>query len=103
MLLIDPVLLVLIILVSFICLGLLVWAIVRGQFRKIETGEEGLVGKTAIVKVKLKPKGMVLLEGELWNATIDTGSAELEDEVIVKKVKGLRVFVTMNKNEVKEK
>jgi membrane protein implicated in regulation of membrane protease activity len=103
MLLIDPVLIVLIVLFSFVCLGLLIWAIIRGQFRRIETGEEGLIGKTAIVKVKLKPRGMVLLEGELWNATIDTGSAELEDEVIVIKVKGLRVFVTMKKHEVKEK
>lgn len=73
---------------------LMIWAVIRGQRRKTETGIEGLIGRTAIVKTHLNPKGMVLVEGELWSATIEEGTAKGGEEVIVKKVDGLRLIVT---------
>jgi len=100
---VDPGLIIAVVIIVSACLGLIVWAVVRGQTRKIATGEEGLVGKTAIVKTQLNPRGMVMVEGELWNASIDEGSAEPEEEVIVKKVEGLKFIVTRNKQETKEK
>jgi membrane-bound serine protease (ClpP class) len=67
--------------------------VVRGQRRKVETGEEGMLGRSAVVKTKLSPRGMVLVEGELWNAILEDGVAEEGEEVTVKKVDGLRLIV----------
>ena len=52
--------------VMAIFVSLLVWAAVQGQRRHVTTGREGMIGQPAEVKTALKPKGMVLVEGELW-------------------------------------
>ncbi|MBM3153709.1 MAG: nodulation protein NfeD [Chloroflexi bacterium] len=75
----------------------MVWAIIRGQRRKVATGTEGLLGKTAVVKTRLAPKGSVLVDGEHWAATVESGSVEPEEEVIITKVEGLRLIVTKKK------
>jgi len=77
---------------------LVIRAIVRGQKRKVTTGEEGLVGKFAVAKTELNPKGTVLVEGERWSATVDDGRVEPGEEVIVTKVEGLKLIVAKKKN-----
>lgn len=72
-------------------------AVVKGQKRRVTTGVEGLVGKVAIAKTRLDPKGMVLVEGERWAAMVDSGRVEPEEEVIVTKVEGLKLVVTKKK------
>ncbi len=46
-------------------------AIIRGQRRQKTTGREGMVGRLAIAKTPLSPRGTVLAEGELWTAIAD--------------------------------
>jgi len=75
----------------------LVWAAVRGQKRKVTTGREGMIGQVAEVKTALQPKGMVLVEGELWKAELDEGQAQPGEEVKIQKVDNLRLFVTKKK------
>lgn len=87
---------VVLIIVAFV--ALLVFAIIKGQRRKVETGMEGLIGKIAIVKTPLKPKGMVLVEGELWSAVIEEGNAKDGEEVVVKKIDGLKLIVFKKNN-----
>ena len=85
-----------IIIVVFVAVFLfiaIVWGI-RAHRNRIAAGREDLVGRTASVVVALEPKGVVLVDGERWTATIDSGSAEPEEEVIVSKVEGLRLIVT---------
>ena len=77
---------------------LVIRAIVRGQRRRVATGEEGLVGKFAVAKTELNPKGTVLVEGELWSASVDDGMVVPGEEVIVTKVEGLKLVVTKKKN-----
>lgn len=77
---------------------LVVGAVVRGQRRRAATGVEALVGKTAVAKTVLNPKGTVLVEGELWSASIDDARVEPGEEVIVTKVDGLSLGVTKKKN-----
>ena len=67
---------------------------VRAHRKKVSTGREDLVGRTAIVEVALDPKGVVSIEGEYWTAIIDKGRVEPEEEVIVTKVEGLKLYVT---------
>jgi len=68
-------------------------AIIQGQRRRNITGEDAMIGRSAIVQAKLNPKGTVLFEGELWTAVIENGSARQGEEVIVSKVDGLKLTV----------
>ena len=77
--------------------GLLVWAAVRGQKRRVTTGKEGMIDQIALVKIALEPQGMVLVEGELWKAILDEGSAPAGEEVVIKKVDNLKLYVTRKK------
>jgi len=72
-------------------------AVVRGQRKRAATGIEALIGSTAVAKSELDPKGMVLVEGELWSARVDDGRVEPGEEVTVTKVENLNLTVTKKK------
>jgi membrane-bound serine protease (ClpP class) len=79
-------------------IAFIVGAAVRGQRRRVATGAEGLIGKVAVAKTSLDPKGTVLVEGELWKAVLDSGKVEPGEEVTITKVEGLKLFVTQIKS-----
>jgi membrane-bound serine protease (ClpP class) len=85
-----------ILLAAFI--AFMVGAAVRGQRRRVATGAEGLIGRVAVAKTGLDPKGTVLVDGELWKAEIDTGKVEPGEEVTITKVEGLKLLVTQRKS-----
>jgi membrane-bound serine protease (ClpP class) len=60
--------------------------------RKAVTGAEALVGRTAVVATPLRPTGQVHIAGELWAARSEAG-ADPGDEVVVRSVDGLTLFV----------
>ena len=66
---------------------------IRAHHRQASAGKEDLVGKTAEVKIALKPKGVVSIQGERWTAISETGRVEPEEEVIITKVNGLKLYV----------
>ena len=78
----------------------IVGAVVRGQRRKVETGEEALIGKVAVAVSDLTPKGTVLVEGEHWTAMVD-GNDKIKsgENVIVTKVEGLKLLVAREKTD----
>ena len=86
-----------IVIVAFVTF--VVGAVVRGQRRRVETGTEGLIGREAIAKTRLDPKGTVLIEGEHWTATVDSGMVEPGEEVTVTEVEGLKLIVTKKKTQ----
>jgi membrane protein implicated in regulation of membrane protease activity len=45
------------------------------------------------VRTPLAPRGQVFLEGALWQAETDNGSADIGDTVIVRRVEGLTLHV----------
>ncbi len=69
------------------------WGI-RAHQREVLAGKEDMIGKIAEVKTFLKPKGTVLIQGELWKATSEEGQAKPGDEVVITKVDRLEVWVT---------
>jgi len=73
---------------------LLIGIVIRDRKRKKTAGAESMIGKTAITKTSLNPKGTVLIEGELWTAISINGEIDVEKEVVVKKVEGLNLWVT---------
>jgi membrane-bound serine protease (ClpP class) len=41
---------------------------IRARRNKVQTGQEGLIGEIAVVRVPLAPEGTVFVMGEMWNA-----------------------------------
>ena len=72
---------------------LVVVLVIRAQRQPVNTGREGLIGPTAVVRSPLDPKGTVFVEGEIWNAWMEEGRADQGDEVTVLDVDGLRLKV----------
>ena len=68
--------------------------VVNAHRRQATTGREDLIGKNAVVKRALKPMGMVMLRGELWEAVSEGDGAEVGQEVTIRRVDGLRLYVT---------
>ena len=71
-----------------------IYAIVKGQRRRLSVGVQEMIGKEAVVQKVLNPKGTVLAEGELWTAIAEDSTIEPGEEVIITKVEGLKLWVT---------
>jgi len=80
-----------------------IYAIVKGQRRKLSAGIEEMIGKEAVVQTTLDPKGTVLAEGELWTAIAEDSKIEAGEEVTITKVEGLKLWVTQKYKEKEEK
>ncbi|MEA3441318.1 MAG: nodulation protein NfeD [Chloroflexota bacterium] len=67
----------------------------RAQRTPIRTGRESLIGKVGVVRVDLKPVGLVQVGGERWTAEpLDRGDSIPRDtEVEIVQVDGLRIKV----------
>jgi membrane-bound serine protease (ClpP class) len=74
-------------------------AIIRGQRRRKATGAEGMIGEIAIAKTPLDPTGTVLAQGELWTAASEGGKVAPGEEVIITKVKALKLWVAKKSKE----
>jgi membrane-bound serine protease (ClpP class) len=49
--------------------GLIFYAGVKAQFRRVKTGKEALIGSRGITTSDINPKGEVRVMGEFWEAT----------------------------------
>ena len=67
----------------------IVGSIIAAHRRPVTTGREGLIGRTAVARTPLDPKGTVFVEGELWKAQVEAGKVEAGEEVTVTGVEGL--------------
>ena len=81
--------------IAFIAISI-IWGI-RAHRKPVSAGREDLIGRTAVVDIALGHKGIVLVEGERWVAILDEGHAEPEEEVIITKVEGLKLWITKKK------
>ena len=97
----PPIVISIVLAVAFIVF--VIYAIVKGQRRKLSAGVEDMIGKEAVVRTALKPKGTVLAEGELWTAIAEGSTIEAGEEVIITKVEGLKLWVTKKSKEKEEK
>lgn len=52
----------------------------KAQFRKVSAGAETLIGKKGLIKKALEPKGLILIDGELWDAVAE-GEAPKAGEI----------------------
>ena len=89
---IDPWVIVLIVIgvIAFLAVTI-IWGVRAHRF-KIGAGKEEMIGKTAVVKTALDPKGTVFVEGEQWTAISEEGRIEPGEEVTITKVDGLKIY-----------
>jgi membrane-bound serine protease (ClpP class) len=78
-------------------LGFIAWRAVKIHLKQATTGREELIGKTATVKEVLNPQGMVFFKGERWTAVSEDGEIKAGEEVTIKKLDGLTLYVTRKK------
>jgi membrane-bound serine protease (ClpP class) len=65
----------------------------RAQRLKPVTGVESMMGETGEAKEELNPSGMILLNGELWQAESMSGIIQKGEKVRVKNMQGFKLFV----------
>jgi membrane-bound serine protease (ClpP class) len=97
----GPIIIAIVFAIAFIVF--VIYAIVKGQKRKLSAGVEEMIGKQAVVRTTLKPKGTVLAEGELWTAVAEDSTIEPGEEVIITKTQGLTLWVTRKSKSKEEK
>ncbi len=90
----EPWLIALVIICVIAFFALVINRGIRAHRRQVSAGKEDLVGKTAEVKIALEPKGVVFVEGERWTAISEQGHVKPEEEVIITKVDGLKLYVS---------
>jgi membrane-bound ClpP family serine protease len=97
----GPIIIAIVFAIAFI--SFVIYAIVKGQMRKLSAGVEEMIGKEAVAQTTLNPKGMVLAEGELWTAIAEGSKIGPGEEVIITKVEGLKLWVVKKSKEKEEK
>ncbi len=66
---------------------------IKAQKLKPYTGTESMMNETGEVKETLNPSGMILLNGELWQAESESGEIAAGEKVRVKRMIGFKLFV----------
>ena len=77
--------------------GLLAFIIpkaIKAQRPRTASGIEELEGAIGVVRTTLNPEGFVLVKGELWNAVSEEDTIYVGESVCIKKVDGLKLYVT---------
>lgn len=65
--------------------------------RSVATGSETAKGSVVVARTNLAPDGLVLYQGELWQAMLDEGCAAVDEELVVTDLRGLKLYVTKEK------
>ncbi|MCA1647826.1 MAG: nodulation protein NfeD [Chloroflexi bacterium] len=73
----------------------LIAAVLRSRRRRVVTGREGLLGSVGVVRRDLEPgrTGIVLVQGELWQAVAPDGRLSVGEQVVVQRLDGLLLTV----------
>ncbi len=97
----GPIIIAIVFAVAFVVF--VIYAIVKGQRRRLSVGVEEMIGKEAVAQTALNPKGTVLAEGELWTAIAEDSTIEPGEEVIITKIEGLKLWVKKKSREKERK
>jgi membrane-bound serine protease (ClpP class) len=90
---IDPWLIAIVCIVITAFMVFVIQRAIVAHRKQAYTGREELVGKTATVKAPLNPEGMVLFKGERWTAISESGEIKVGEDVVIKRVDGLVLYV----------
>lgn len=91
---VKPWLIVIILVVITALLVFVIQRVVSAHRAQASTGSEDLKGKLVKVRTPLSPSGTVFLEGEIWKAVLDEGTAEPGETVTITGSEGLTLNVS---------
>lgn len=92
--------LILMALVTALTFMVIIGFALRALRKPIETGRENLVGRLAVVRSDLNPRGSILVRGEIWTAVLEQGGTLKAGELVeILAVQGLTVVVRPAQNE----
>jgi membrane-bound serine protease (ClpP class) len=94
---VDPWLITIVVIILAGGLGFIAWRAVKIHQKQATTGREELIGKTATVKEALNPQGTIFFKGERWTAISEEGEIKVGEEVTIKRLDGLTLYVTRKK------
>ena len=80
-------------LVVALILGLIFYAGIMAQFRRVKTGKEALIGAKGIAVSDLNPKGEIRVMGEFWEATAKDATIAAGQTVEVVSMDGVYLVV----------
>jgi membrane-bound serine protease (ClpP class) len=86
-------------LIATVCIlvsGFLIFLVQRAvkvHRKQATTGREELMNKTAVVRAALNPQGIVFYKGERWTAISESGDIGIGEEVVIKRIDGLTLYV----------
>ncbi|OGO01547.1 MAG: hypothetical protein A2Y90_04290 [Chloroflexi bacterium RBG_13_52_12] len=66
---------------------------VKAHRKQAFSGREELIGKTATARTALNPEGIVFFKGERWTAISEGGEVKPGEEVVIKSMDGLTLYV----------
>ena len=75
--------------------AVIITAVLRSRRRRVVTGREAMVGAVGVVRRELEPgrSGIVLTQGELWQAVAPDGRIGVGESVVVQSIDGLLLTV----------
>jgi membrane-bound serine protease (ClpP class) len=91
---VDPRLIATVTVILAAAIGFILYRAIAIHRKQPVTGREELIGKKALVKVALRPEGMVFYRGENWRAVSESGDVKPGEEVIINRVDSLTLYVT---------
>lgn len=91
---IDPWLIAGVVIVITAVAAFIVQRAISAHRRQAKTGREELIGKTATVRVTLKPDGTVFYKGERWAARSEEGEIKQGEQVVIDRIDGLMLYVS---------
>ncbi len=84
---------------SIIFLGIMFFLVVKVHKRRVTTGKEGIIGTEGVAISDIKPRGQVLVEGEIWQAMCEKGkNIKAGTPIVVKNIKNLLLIVEKKKD-----
>ena len=66
---------------------------ISAQRQKPSTGADSMVGRTGVAISTIETSGMVNINGEMWNAVSVAGKIEAGENIIVKEIKDLTLYI----------
>jgi len=94
---VNPWLIAIVVILLASGMGFIAYRAVKIHQKQATTGREELIGKTATVREALAPQGTVFFKGELWTAISEEGEVKTGEEVSIKRLDGLTLYVTRKK------
>lgn len=67
----------------------------KAQKRKVDSGEQGMIGAEGIALSTLNPSGQVKIHGEMWNAESIDGKITKDSKIVVTAIHGLLLKVKL--------